>query len=109
MLDLMSAAVLSGVIYDVLKYQAKVTGQALKSRLKEWVLDDDSADEIANEINGIGINQDLSEAAIKRKIQDSDRLAQLMKEIQPASQTNINQIHNGTGDNIGRDKVVKDD
>ena len=106
MLDLMSAAVLSGVIYDVLKYQAKVTGQALKSRLKEWVLDDDSADEIAN---GIGINQDMSEAAIKRKIQNSDRLTQLMKEIQPSNQTNINQIHNGTGDNVGRDKVVKDD
>lgn len=109
MLDLMSAAVLSGVIYDVLKYQAKVTGQALKIRLKEWVVDDNSAEEIAREINGIGIDQDMSEAAIKRKIQDSDRLAQLIKEIKPSNQTNINQIHNGTGDNIGRDKVVKDD
>jgi len=105
----MSAAVLSGVIYDVFKYQAKVTGQALKIRLKEWVIDDNSAEEIAREINGIGIDQDMSEAAIKRKIQDSDRLAQLIKEIKPSNQTNINQIHNGTGDNIGRDKVVKDD
>jgi len=105
----MSAAVFSGVIYDVLKHQAKVTGQAIKTRLKDWILDDDSAEKIANEINSMGINQDMSESAIERKIQDSERLSQLLKEIQPYNQTNINQVHNGIGDNIGRDKVGKND
>jgi len=108
MVDFISTAVLSGIIYDICKTQARVTGAALKERLKSWVVDDITADDIAEEVNKLGVNQDQSEIAIEREIVRSERLLELLKEVKPSNSTTITQFHSGSGDNVGRDKVGKD-
>ncbi|MBN7769188.1 hypothetical protein KUV44_01845 [Marinobacter daepoensis] len=108
MVEFISAAVLSGVIYDICKTQARVTGSAIKKRLKAWIVDDVTAEKIADEVNRLGVNQDQSEAAIERQISHSEKLTQLLKEVKPSNSTTINQYHSGSGDNVGRDKVGKD-
>jgi hypothetical protein len=49
----------------------------------------------------------MSETVIERKISDSYELQKLLENIKPASEGNtIIQHHSGSGDNIGRDKII---
>lgn len=106
-MDFLTAAVLSGVAYDYIKKGAALTGAKIKSELKEWLIGDDIAINVSEELKKLQLTDDLSERAIERKISQSPELMKIIAKIQQANEINtVTQTHLGQGDNIGRDKIV---
>jgi len=106
-MDFMTAAVLSGIAYDALKKGLTFTANIIKSELKDWIIDDELAEFVSKELNTLKLTDELSEKAIERKIIESTNLKDLIEKIKPYNAGNIIiQNHSGSGDNIGRDKIV---
>ncbi|CCO24058.1 GapS6a family protein [Maridesulfovibrio hydrothermalis] len=106
-MDFVAASFLSGVIYDIMKTGAQVGLETLKPKFMDWLVDDDQLNTIAKKVDDLSLNDEMSEKAIERKISEDRTLVSLIENLQPRSTTTINQNHNGTGDNVGRDKVVR--
>lgn len=104
-MEFITAAVLSGITYDILKRQAYITATSLKERLKGWIVDESITSRLEAQLRQLELNTDMSESAIERKIKESASTLELLKEIK-ASNTKIIQNHSGQGDNVGRDKIV---
>lgn len=106
-MEFITAAILSGIVYDLLKSGMSTKADNLKSRFKDWVLEDSLALELENQIDKLDLNDEMSEAAIERKIKQNPQLLETMALIKKQdNSTTINQTHNGVGDNIGRDKLT---
>lgn len=91
---------LSGVVYDMLKNSVVLTASNLKSRLSGWLVEDAIAEKLEDEIAKLNLSDDMSEKAIKRAMDTSDRLLALVGQIKPSSSSTINQTHSGIGHNI---------
>ncbi|AOE80005.1 hypothetical protein A7318_15800 [Pseudomonas lurida] len=104
-MDALTVSILSSAAYDILKAGLKFTGQTIKDKLKNWVLDDITAGILATKLENLDLSDELSEKAIERKIEKESDIPDLLSKNQPASQViNITQHHTGSGDNVGRDK-----
>ena len=106
-MEFFTGALLSGIVYDMFKYQIILSAENLKDKLKDWIIDDKALSKIANELNELQLSDELSETAIEKRIMNSNTLASLIENIKPISENNVTQIHYGTGDNVGRDKIEK--
>ena len=103
-MDALTLSILSSATYDLLKGGVKLTTQTLKDKLRKWILDESTAEKIASELDKLDLDDELSEKAIQRKIENTN-IPTILKSIQPATNiTNITQTHSGTGDNVGHDK-----
>ncbi|MCC2606583.1 GapS6a family protein [Planctobacterium marinum] len=87
-MEFLTAAVLSGIIYDGIKAGATLSGDFLKTKLKNWLVSDEQITEMLKRLKEAGINGDLGEHAIERKINQSEDLLNLLRSI-PASTTEI--------------------
>jgi len=106
-MEFMTAAILSGVAYDAIKRGVIITAQKIKTELKDWLIEDDIATAVSAELNKLDLSDELSEKAIERRIIESTELSGLIKNIFPVIEGNvIQQCHYGSGDNVGRDKIV---
>ena len=107
-MEYMSSAILSGVLYDMIKLEVSITADNLKEKLKGWVVDELIAPVISKELADLNLNDELSEKAIEKRINETPKLLDLLSSIRKeTSVTTIVQNHSGTGDNIGRDKITK--
>lgn len=106
-MDFITASFLSGVLYDIMKTGAQVGLETLKPKLIDWLVDDEQLNTIAKKVDSLSLSDEMSEKAIERKISEDRTLISLIENIQPRSATTINQNHSGTGDNVGRDKIVR--
>jgi hypothetical protein len=102
----LTEVIVAGVLYDLLKHGFTLTAGSIKRNLKDWVLSDDSAQAISEEIVKLNLTEDMSEKVIQKKITSSEQLMELINTVKPAT-TTIIQTHNGTGDNIGGNKVIQ--
>lgn len=106
-MDFLTGAILSGVIYDMIKHEIVLSVDNFKDKLKGWVVDDITMQAISNEISKLELTDDLSELAIKKKVLASPEIKILIEKIQPVSSENIIiQNHSGSGDNVGRNKII---
>ena len=105
-MDFITGAVLSGVLYDMLKHQVNLTADNIKDKLQDWLIDDAMAKNIEVELARLQLSDDMSESAIDKQLSSSEELLTLMREIKPATQTTIIQTHSGTGDNVAGDKIT---
>ncbi len=106
-MDFLTGAILSGIAYDMIKFSVMLSTDELKERLKGWIISDSELLVLANELKKLELTNEMSETAIERKISDSYELQKLLDNIKPASEGNtIIQHHSGSGDNIGRDKII---
>lgn len=103
-MEFISSAVLSGILYDMLKSGVKLTAYNIKVKLQNWIVGDSIAIEIEKELHKLQLSDDMSESAIEKKIASSNELAALVKKIKPNAI--ITQIHSGTGDNIAGNKII---
>ncbi|EOA0320477.1 hypothetical protein ACR80D_005396, partial [Escherichia coli] len=39
-MDFLSSAILSGIVYDMLKHHVSITATSIKEKLKNWVIDE---------------------------------------------------------------------
>ena len=107
-MEFISSAVLSGFLYDMIKHGVSISVDTVKTKLKDWVVSDIVAPALSDEISKLNLNDELSESAIEKRINQAPKLMELMTTIKKAENvTTIIQNHSGTGDNIGRDKVIK--
>lgn len=106
--EFLTSTVLSGVAYDIIKCGAILGVDDLKQRLKGWLINDSELATMTYELSKLELNDEMSEAAIDRKINTSAELQRLLENIKPAVEGNtIIQHHSGSGDNIGRDKIIQ--
>lgn len=106
-MEFLSTVVLSGIVYDMLKCSVSITAASIKDKLKDWVIDEAVAPVLAEEIEKLSLNDEMSEKVIERKLLDSIEIQQILSSIKPNNTTVIMQNHSGTGDNIGGNKITR--
>jgi hypothetical protein len=72
-MDFLTGAVLSGVAYDMIKCGVMLSTDELKERLRDWIIGDNELLILSNELNKLELNKlelnnEMSEAAIERKL-----------------------------------------
>ena len=104
-MNFLYSAVISGFLYDGLKNSTKLTAKYLKKKLKDWLIDDQTIDKLTKQIDRLALNDQLSEKAIKQKLEENNHIMKLLKEIEKnSSKPSVIQNHSGTGDNIAGNK-----
>lgn len=73
-MDFLSSAILSGIVYDMLKHHVSITATSIKEKLKNWVVDEAVAPALAKELEKLSLNDEMSEIAIERKLLDSSEI-----------------------------------
>ncbi|MEZ8059558.1 GapS6a family protein [Vibrio splendidus] len=106
-MEFLSATVLSGVVYDLIKHQIQITASSLKEKLKDWVVDEAVTPALAVELEKLKLNDEMSEKAIERQIAESKHIQTILSNIVPNTTNVIVQHHSGTGDNVGGNKTIR--
>lgn len=106
-MEFLSSTILSGVVYDMLKHKVSITTTSIKEKLKDWIVDEAVAPVLAEKIEELSLNDEMSEKAIERRLLDSSEIQQILSSIKPNNTTVITQNHSGIGDNVGRDKITR--
>jgi proteasome assembly chaperone (PAC2) family protein len=102
-----TATVLSGVVYDIIKTSAILTLDNFKTKVKGWLIDDATAQKVVDEINQISDLEDYSEKGLSKKLEQNEQLVELLKTIKlDQSVKQVTQIHSGSGDNVAGNKHV---
>lgn len=102
-----TATVLSGVVYDIIKTSAKLTLDNFKAKVKGWLIDDTTAQKVVDGINQIEHIDELNETGIARRIEQNQDLMSLLGSIKvDQALTQVTQMHSGSGDNVAGDKHV---
>lgn len=105
-MDILTTAILSGVVYDLLKHQLTLTSENIKLRLKDWLITDSQGEIISTELNNIELSDKMSEKLLSNKIASSQAIISTLKQVkQKINNTNI-QNHSGSGDNVAGNKNV---
>ena len=107
-MEFITGAVLSGILYDMLKHQVSLTAGNIKEKLQGWLIDDSMANAVETELAKLQLSNVMSESVIVKKLDNSDELIALLKEIKPITQTTIIQSHSGSGDNVAGNKIIND-
>lgn len=103
-MDFLTAAICSGIAYDMVCKRVKFTTSTIKERFKTWVIDDAVASVIADELTKLELSEDHSPKYIEKQLNTSQELLTILEKIQPTQV--INQTSYGSGDNVGRDKII---
>lgn len=109
-MDFITASMASGLVYDFLKNGFVESVNRIKSSFKGWVLTDELAKEILDRIEHLNINEDMSEKAIKKVIENDQKFSEILSRVKVDSSVQVNQsvtnskvvnnIHNNSiGDN----------
>ncbi|ODN41179.1 GapS6a family protein [Piscirickettsia litoralis] len=103
-MDFVTTTILSGCIYDLFKKSLEIGKEKLKQSLKEYVLTDEIATQLSNELNKLDLNSDMSELAIDKKLKSSQDIINMLSSIPRQNVTHtVNQAHYGIGNNINGD------
>ncbi len=112
-MDFITTGVIASTVYDVLRHGLKLSADILKERLGQWIKEDVVAEAVATELKKLGINDELSEVAINRRLEQSPGISTLIRDINanavvvvPSTITTVTQTHNGSGDNVAGNKIV---
>lgn len=97
-MDFLTASILSGIVYDMVKNQVSLTSRNIQTRLKGWIVDDSVVERITYELNTLSITDEMSEKSIEKRLSQSQELIALMKNVQ--TNTAVSQNHSGSGDNV---------
>lgn len=102
-MDFITATILSGAIYDLFKSGVTLGAIQLKNKLKDWLVSDEQSQNIISFLQESGINEDMGQHAIERKINENQPLLDFLKEIKPNKKiTHITQ-QVGSGFNVVSD------
>lgn len=113
-MDFITTGIIASSVYDVLKHGLKLSAGMLKERLSEWIKEDVVAEAVAEELAKLGINDEMSEVAISRRLDQSPAITGLIRDINAKTAvvahstiTNVTQTHSGSGDNVAGNKIGK--
>lgn len=113
-MDFITTAVIGNAAYEILKRGLVLSAGILKDRLGQWIREDVVADAVAAELINLGINDEMSEVAIARRIEQSPVIQSLIHDINAnasvvaqSANTNVTQNHSGSGDNVAGNKIAR--
>jgi len=99
-MEYLTAAILSGLIYDGVRNGATIGYELLKSKLQGWIVDDNQLNKIVEQLKEAGVNDDLAPHAMERKINDHQQLIEMLQQIHIANGNHyVSQVSN-IGNNI---------
>ncbi|MEI7223125.1 hypothetical protein [Pectobacterium carotovorum] len=101
-----TTAIASRAIYDLLVAGISFTRDNIKKKLTKFITNDKHAEILAEKIEKLRVNDEMSEKAIEKHLKASPEVMNALANIPKASIGSIKQTHYGTGDNIGRDKII---
>lgn len=101
-----TTAIVSRAIYDLLVAGISFTKDNIKEKLREFITSDENAELLAEKIEKLNVNDEMSEKAIEKHLKADPALMNALANIPQTSVISIQQTHYGTGDNIGRDKNI---
>ncbi|EIB96310.1 hypothetical protein [Pantoea sp. Sc1] len=102
-----TTAILARGIYELLQSGITWSKDALKERLQTIIANEVKAELLAQNLQSLDVNKDMSESAIEKKIAVSSEVTEILKTVTDKDIVSINQHHTGSGDNVGRDKIIK--
>ena len=103
-MDFLTASICSGIAYDMVCSGIKFTTATIKEQFKDWILDEAVATVIADELTKLELNEDNSPKFIEKQLNKSKELLAIFEKTQPTQI--LNQTSYGSGDNVGRDKII---
>lgn len=101
-----TTAILARGIYDLLQTGVSWTKAAIEEKLRSLISDEVKAAKLAEELQPLDVNDDMSAKAIEKKLVLQPEIIEILKSIKTEGTVSIHQIHTGSGDNVGRDKNV---
>lgn len=112
-MDPITTSIIASAVYELLKHGTLVTAASLKSRLANWLQNDADAVSLEKAINELELNDEMSEKAINKQLEQSAALGNLIQQINAkavqnstSNITTVNQTHSGSGDNVAGSKFV---
>ena len=102
-----TTAILARGIYELLQSGITWSKDALKERLQTIIANEVKAEQLAQNLQTLDVNRDMSESAIEKKIAVSTDITEILKKVTDKDIVSIDQHHTGSGDNVGRDKIIK--
>jgi len=102
-----TTAILARGIYDLIQASVSWSKDALKEKLRTFINDETKVEELAQKIEKIDVNEDMSQKAIEKKLMIDPEILEIIRSIKDEEKVNVKQQHFGSGDNVARDKIVK--
>lgn len=96
-MDFLTSAILSGAIFDIIKTGTKIQFDSLKTALAGWLVSDEQIQKILDGLKEAGIDEDLNQPAIERRISESESLT---SEISSIHRSSVISQTTSTGHNI---------
>lgn len=113
-MDFITTAIIANSAYDIFKCGLKLSAAKLKEHLSQWIKEDIVAEALATELSKLGLNDEMSELAIARRIEQSQEMAKLICDLNvkaeisaPSMITSVTQHHTGSGDNVAGNKIIR--
>ncbi|WP_421671451.1 GapS6a family protein [Rahnella sp. EDr1-12] len=102
----LTTALLARAIYDLFVKGLSFTKDGIKNKLTEFITNDEHAEILAQKLEKLGLNEDMSEKAIEKELNNQPDIVEILKNIPETSKSTINQTHFGSGDNVGGNKII---
>lgn len=105
-MDIVTSSIISGAVYDMFKKGVVFTKDKIRKKLSEYITNDESIKLISEKLSNLEIDDEMSEIAIKRKIDADPEILKILANLENKGSTTINQQHLGQGDNVGGNKII---
>jgi hypothetical protein len=103
-MEFLTSTIFSGIVYDIIKDRVKVNAVNLKSKMTGWIINDETIQRLVDGLKEAGINEDLNQNAIERRVNESQTLLEQLAIIHPSStliqQNEMGHNINSTNSNI---------
>lgn len=104
-IDYAASATLAKVVYQAFDAGKTLTKAYLKQKLKDWVLDEGTFEELARRVSQMGI-EDSSERKIRERLEKDETIQSCLHNLSfSQSIGSVQQTHSGVGDNVAGNKT----
>lgn len=81
-MEFLTTTILSGLLWDGLKKIGIISSDYVKEKLKDWIIDEENCQKIADKINNISDGEKRTEKFLDASLEEDGDFVALLKEIQ---------------------------
>lgn len=109
-MDFLTSTILSGLVWDGIKYAGSVSTRYLKEKLTNWIVDDQEIEIITSKINEMPEAYKKNEKFLELAIEEDAQLMETLKKINSKNGTNVDisrsNFQNSTVNTLGSGSTV---
>ncbi|QOI57970.1 GapS6a family protein [Rouxiella badensis] len=105
-MDAIATSIIARGLYDLIKSGITFTKDAITSKLAEYITNEENIKLIAEKIEKLNLDEDMSPKAIEKRLDAAPDILKLLKKSETKATTQIIQAHSGSGDNVGGNKTI---